>query len=106
MQVLAIIPIVVEQHAEEAAFLWHLRDAAASSPHYLLADLIRLDNRGDAHLDGLRIAGAPGWEIVKAASINVGGPGEVFAAAVLAFESGDVAKLRDVLAAGTAKPDG
>jgi hypothetical protein len=34
-----IITEIVDQHAEEAAFLWLLRDAAVSAPHYLLADL-------------------------------------------------------------------
>jgi hypothetical protein len=51
-QVQAIIPSVVMQHAEEAAFLWLLRDAAVSAPHYSLADLaafaIHRRNPGEA----------------------------------------------------------
>src|SRR5205823_6232050 len=97
---------IVEQHAEEAAFLWHLRAAATAAPHYLLADLTRLDGRVEAHLDGLRVAGEPGWEIIKAALVEIGEPDEVFAAAVLAFEGGNAAKIQDVLTAGTAKPEG
>jgi hypothetical protein len=56
---------VVSQHAEEASFLWLLRHAAVSRPHYSLADLSKLDNRVEAHLDGLRIAGESGWKLVQ-----------------------------------------
>ena len=59
------IPVVVEQHAEEAAFLWLLRDSAVHDPHYYLYDLAHLDDRTEAHIDGLRIAGDEGWEICK-----------------------------------------
>jgi uncharacterized protein (TIGR02270 family) len=53
---------IVEQHAEEAAFLWLLRSEATRAPNYDLSDLSELDERIDAHLDGLRIAGARGWD--------------------------------------------
>jgi hypothetical protein len=56
-----VIPTIIEQHAEEAAFLWLLRDAAVRAPHYSLKNLADLDNRVEAHLDGLRIAGLEGW---------------------------------------------
>lgn len=55
-----IIIDIVSQHAEEAAFLWLLRDRAVYAPHYSLADLSELDDRVEAHLDGLRIAGDAG----------------------------------------------
>ena len=61
----AVIPAVIEQHADEAAFLWLLRDYAVRAPHYTLSDLAQLDNRVDAHIDGLRIAADGGWEISK-----------------------------------------
>lgn len=48
------IPLIIDQHAEGAAFLWLLRDAAVAAPHYSLKDLAGLDNRVEAHLDGLR----------------------------------------------------
>jgi len=57
---LAIIEDIVSQHAEEAAFLWLLRSYATRAPHYDLADLAALEERVDAHLDGLRIAGDAG----------------------------------------------
>jgi hypothetical protein len=39
----AIVYEVVTQHAEDASFLWLLRHAAVSQPHYSLADLSKLD---------------------------------------------------------------
>jgi hypothetical protein len=39
--------------AEEAAFLWLLRSNAIRQPHCALKDLAKLDDRFEAHLDGL-----------------------------------------------------
>jgi uncharacterized protein (TIGR02270 family) len=82
-----IISEIVEQHAEEAAFNWLLRGHAVSEPHYDLADLAHLDDRVDADIDGLRIAGDAGWEICREAMEFFKEPGEIFTAGVLAFES-------------------
>jgi uncharacterized protein (TIGR02270 family) len=98
-----ILP-VVSQHAEEAAFLWLLRDAAVARPHYSLLDLTRLDERAEAHLDGLRIARDPGWEICAEAMAE-GDAGAIFAAGVLAFESGHDERIRTALKAGTASAE-
>ena len=94
----------MSQHAEGASFLWELRSSAVAAPHYSLADLAKLDLRVEAHLDGLRIAGEAGWEICKEA-LSTGESGEVFAAAVLAFESGDKDRLATVLETGTSSPE-
>jgi len=77
---------VVSQHAEDAAFLWSSRDRAVRAPHYYLKDLARLDERVEANIDGLRVAGAVGWKFASEA-LKQQGPGELFTAAVLAFES-------------------
>lgn len=79
-----IIADIVSQHVEEAAFLWLLRSNATRQPHYALKDLAKLDERVEAHLDGLRVAGEPGWELCLAALDNEEA-GEVFAASVMAF---------------------
>ena len=55
-----IIESIVTQHAEEAAFLWLLREGAVDAPHYSLKDLVEHDSRVEAHLDGLRVAGEAG----------------------------------------------
>ena len=84
-QTKAVIPHIIDQHAEEAAFLWLLRNNAVDAPHYDLDDLAKLDERVEAHLDGLRIAGDYGWQICSE-NLQIKESGEVFAAAVLALE--------------------
>lgn len=98
-----IISNLLTQHSEEASFLWLLRNAAVRAPHYKLKDLAKLDNRVDAHIDGLRIAGDEGWEICKEA-LAWKEAGEIFTASVLAFESGNEDRIQDVLKVGTAEP--
>jgi len=95
---MTIILDIVSQHAEEAAFLWLLRSNAVHQPHYGLKDLVKLDDRVEAHIDGLRVAREPGWELCKAALGNEEA-GEVFAASVMAFESGSDARIQTVLEA-------
>ncbi|WP_290648319.1 TIGR02270 family protein [Aquisalimonas sp.] len=86
----------MSQHAEEAAFLWLLRNAAVAAPHYSLSHLAQLDNRVEAHIDGLRIAGSAGWAICADALLAHEETGEVFCAAVLALESGEADRIRRV----------
>ncbi len=100
-----IIPHIVEQHAEEAAFLWLLRAAAVNAPHYNLKDLARLDERVEAHIDGLRVADDAGWEIATAEFDKHREAGEVFAAGVLALESQDKAKISRVVNVADKAPE-
>src|SRR5579872_3724485 len=95
------IPSVLARHAEEAAFLWLLRDRAVRSPQYNLRSLSELDQRVEAHLDGLRVAGEHGWARMCSEFESRQEPGETFAAAVLAFESTDPSRIHQVLAAST-----
>lgn len=94
--------MVVDQHAADAAFLWTQRDHAVTAPQYSLADLAALDERVEANIDGLRTANDAGWE-TSLQSIELG-PGEVFAAGLLAFEGTDSGRRARVLEAGTADP--
>jgi len=92
---------VVSQHAEEAAFLWTIRERAIGEPHYRLADLARLDQRVDAHVDGLRVGGSTSWRFCRTnVDVADGGPGEVFALAVLAFSNGDREQMSEALHIG------
>jgi len=95
---------IITQHAEEAAFLWLLRDLAVHAPHYRLGDLVRHDDRVEAHIDGLRVAGDKGWELCVAQLAHEE-PGEVFAAGVMALESKNVKRLERVLAVAEAVPE-
>jgi uncharacterized protein (TIGR02270 family) len=90
------LPEFVSRHFEEASFLWTLRRGAIDAAHYTFMDLERLDERVEAHLDGLRIAGGAAQAIVDEA-LSVAGAGETFAAALLALESGSADRLLPVL---------
>ncbi len=83
---------ILHQHAEEAGFLALLRDYAVRGPHYDLDHLGKLDSRIDAHLDGLRIAGQAGLEVLLA-QLGPHSIGEMFASTVLAFEAGNTEVL-------------
>ena len=82
------IPVVVMQHAQESAFLRHVRSVLVRAPHVKLHQLQRLDERIAAHLDGLAVAGRFGAECCAEALVNPGA-GEVFAAAACAIEAHD-----------------
>ena len=100
-----MIQEIIEQHASEAGFLWNLRDAAARDPHYLLSDVLRLDERVEGHLDGLRLAGAEGWAICAAALEEEDLAGEVFVAAAIAIDRGDLKGIARVLDVCERAPD-
>jgi uncharacterized protein (TIGR02270 family) len=87
---------VLARHAEDAAFLWLQRDNAVRAPHYSLKDLAKLDDRVEAHIDGLRVAGDAGWELALE-QLKHPEAGEYFAAMVLALESGRKEKVAAVL---------
>jgi uncharacterized protein (TIGR02270 family) len=99
-----IIHEIISQHFEEASFLWLLRDGAVLAPHYSLKDLAELEGRVEAHIDGLRIAGDPGWELIEQ-GLQQADAGGVFAAAVLAFESLHADRMQLVVDAGIATPE-
>ncbi len=58
----AIKPMHI-RHAEDSAFYWMQRDGSAGSPLLRFERLAHFDQLLNAHLDGLREAGEPGWEI-------------------------------------------
>ncbi|MEM9453694.1 MAG: TIGR02270 family protein [Myxococcota bacterium] len=60
-----IIPSVVSQHIEQAGYLWARRCQAARSRNYDLGDLEQLDERVDAHVDGLLAAGCAALPLAR-----------------------------------------
>ena len=103
-----IIEDIVAQHAEEAAFLWLLRAAAVRAPHYDLQDLADLEERVEAHLDGLRVAGEAGWPFC-ADGLQQEECGEVFTAAFIALDADRddwLAPVLDTVAASPGTLDG
>jgi len=99
----SFIPEVLSQHAEEASFLWLTRGRAIHAPHYSLKDLTDLDNRLDAHIDGLRIAGADAWPFIDE-NLALEEAGEVFTAAVMAFDASINERVRNAVTMGCRTP--
>jgi uncharacterized protein (TIGR02270 family) len=61
MNATRIVPTVIAVHAEDAAMLHAMRTVLARAPHVKLDHLRRFDDRLEAHVDGLLIAGDVGW---------------------------------------------
>ncbi len=87
---------IIAQFADEAAFLWHLRTRVVSAPHFSLDDLAKFDERLEAHIDGLRVAGEAGWDRCEK-NLDSKDPEGYFAPSVLALESGISARIQAIL---------
>jgi uncharacterized protein (TIGR02270 family) len=88
----AVIPEIVSQHFDGASFLWLLRSRAVDAPHFGLDELAELDDRLEAHLDGLRLAGGQ-IDAAAAETMASPDPGVVFVLTVLALERADHIRL-------------
>ncbi len=88
----AAIPKIVQHHLEEAVFLWQLRQRAVLSAEYTLDDLAGLDERLQAHLEGLLSAVEDGWQLTPEA-LEQNGPGAVFASTWLWLKQGEADKV-------------
>jgi len=98
------IPAIVQQHADDAAHLRHLRSVLVRAPHVKLLQLQRLDDRLEAHLDGLAVAGAYGLARAQEA-LERPGCGEVFAALVCALQLPDEPAVDRLLSLAPVLPE-
>lgn len=99
-----IVPVIVEQHVDDARVLCDTRMRLVSAPHIKLHHLRRVDDRLAAHLDGLGIAGEQGWPMVEAALANPSS-GAVFVATVRALLEGQPDRLDAYLALAASMPE-
>lgn len=99
-----IIPAVVSQHLEDVAALRGTRSVLLRSPHVELHRLARLDERLNAHIDGMRVAGDEGYRMAQC-ELERPWLGALFALAVLAVERGDTAQLHKLLSLAEALPE-
>lgn len=77
-----VLKEIVRQHAEMAAFLWTVYDRhllnPAENPEMDEVRVARLLERLEAHLDGLRVAGAEGLRIAEERYADYPEAGELF----------------------------
>lgn len=99
-----VIPFVVAQHAEDAAFLHGVRTALTRAPHVTLKELATFDTRLAAQIDALTIAGEAGWPFCDAA-LESPSTGAVFTLAVRAIEDQQRDRLSRLFALAEAAPE-
>lgn len=98
-----LVPDIIEQHWEEAGLLWARRDLATRNPAFSLVTLAQLDERLEAHLDGLRISGPEGWDLCMQVA-QWEDPGEAFTAGVLTLEAGAESQFMTLVKRAEANP--
>ena len=89
---------ILEEHLEEADFLYTQRRSALSDDDYDLDDLTDLEERLLAHIDGLIVAGDEAWELLSGL-LSGGDEGEAFTAALVALGSGNKERRLELLTA-------
>lgn len=90
-----------EQFVTEASFLWLLRSLAVDQSHYTVEDIAEIEQRINAQLDGLMTSVDVGWESCVAA-LELGEPGEIFTAMVVALRSHETSKIQTAVEHGLA----
>lgn len=84
------------QHFDRTAKSWSRRDVAANSADCSLEKLVSLDERVESHIGDLRASGKQAWTTCEN-GLERGSPGSVFAASIIAFESGDEENIERVV---------
>src|SRR5688572_12210468 len=95
---LAFIPGLLERHYEELAFLWGQRGAALGSQAYTLREFLELEERIEAHAQGLLIGGEAVAPLVTEGLSAEERP-VAFAAAYALLKQGAAEPLRAVVEA-------
>jgi uncharacterized protein (TIGR02270 family) len=95
-----IIPEIIREHFESYAFLWRQWLAARRSPDFVAAELAPFEERMEAHLDGLLVAGERALPLVEAGLTDEAAAAALAAGyALLAMDRDDAAaKVADALA--------
>ncbi len=84
---------IYEQYANESSFLWLLRSISVNQPHCDARDILELEQRIAAQLDGLMTSVDIGWQVCEEA-LELQGVGEVFTAMVVAMRSHEGRKIQ------------
>ena len=100
-----IVPDVVRQHAEQAAFFWAQRDTLMDDDPPDLSVVAGVDRRLEANLDGLRVAGPAAWPFIVAAYEDFPQKGELFLFMWMAIEQADNGRIAEAVALGRSSED-
>ncbi len=93
---------IVEEHLDEAAFLWKQWESALASPRYTIAEVAAgPEERLVAHLEGVAVAGPDADEALFAPALAAKDAGRVAAAAAVLAASGRLDPVRAAI-----RPDG
>jgi hypothetical protein len=92
-----IVPEVVREHVELAAFQWAQRDTLAAEDLPDTEAIAFVDGRLEANLDALRIAGAAAWPFIIDAFETYPEKGELFVTAFHAIETGDAKRIEQAV---------
>lgn len=88
-----VIEPLVSRHAEDASFYWSQMDWTIRSSDIRFERLQHFHSLLEAHLEGLKVAGAAGWEISFAALERWQKAGEAFTCTWLAMQSDNTEKV-------------
>ncbi len=80
---------VVEEHFEELQALWYVHSIAVRNERYFSGDLLKLQDRIAAHVNGVVLAGSRAHGIVQEALVS-GDAGMVFAAVLTCLRTPDL----------------
>jgi uncharacterized protein (TIGR02270 family) len=99
-----VVPVVIEQHADELATLWATRNGLCAAGHIRLRHLARFDERISAHEDACLVGKYEALRVLteQLATISAG---RVFAAAVAGFDLTDPHTIARCLALAQASPE-
>ncbi len=83
----------MRQHVELAAFLWAQRDTMSLDDPADAGTIGEIDQRVEANLDGLRIAGPAAWPAIDTVIEDFHDKGELFVVGWMAVEQSDPQRL-------------
>ena len=87
---------LVDVYLEGVRFLWISREIASRAPNIRLRNFIRLDERVEAHIDALRVAGQHAWTLVQE-GLERAEAGTFFATGVLVIEGSGIANFEGTI---------
>jgi uncharacterized protein (TIGR02270 family) len=100
----AFIPAIADQLAETLSGLWCIRSRAVDSAHYRLRHVAGVDDRIEACLHAVHAMG-PGGQRHCETAFSLDNPDELFAAALLALEARDTARVTVLCKIAEAVPE-